>query len=90
VGKYRWHAEYFLNTGSLACTKRTIIEADNACEAEKAAKAQMGQFARVEVRRVATAAPIRVIHAARISAEIKAPAEILSLKNVIPAVSVIG
>jgi hypothetical protein len=39
---------------------------------------------------VATAAPIRVIHAARISAEIKAPAEILSLKNVIPAVSVIG
>jgi len=42
-----------------------IIEADYGDEAEKLAQAQMGLCERVEVSRVATSAPARVIYAAR-------------------------
>jgi hypothetical protein len=65
MARFRWHADYFDGLQSSRCVRRAIIPADNAGEAERIAEAQMGSCARVEVRRVATAAPVRVIYAAQ-------------------------
>jgi hypothetical protein len=66
--RFKWHAHYFDGTGSRA-VRKTIIEADYGDEAEKIAEAQMGLYDRVEVSRVATSAPARVIYAARQAAQ---------------------
>jgi hypothetical protein len=63
MARFRWHADYFDALHSGRCVRRSIIPADNAGEAEKIARADMRSCLRVEVRRVATAAPIRVIRA---------------------------
>jgi hypothetical protein len=57
MAKFKWHADYFDDVTSGRCVRRAIIEADNACHAEKSVKAQMGLSARVEVWRVATTSP---------------------------------
>ena len=62
--RFKWHAHYFDGISSKA-VRKTIIEADCGDEAEKIAQAQMGLCDRVEVSRVATLAPARVIYAAR-------------------------
>ena len=68
VAKFRWHAEYFddLNTAARA-VRRTTVEADNAADAEKIARAQMGLCQRVEIKRAATVAPPRVIYAREVT-----------------------
>ena len=66
-------------------------QADNACAAEKITTTQMGSCARVAVRRVATAAPVRVIHAREAPGRKIAPApEMISFGWRIPTVSVTG
>jgi hypothetical protein len=61
MARFRWHADYFDGPEGDHCVRREIISADNAGEAEKMAVAGMGSCARVEVRRVGTAAPVRVL-----------------------------
>jgi hypothetical protein len=81
VTKFNWHAEYFddLTEGSRSI-RRAIIKADNADEAEKIAKDQMGECLRVEVRRAATTAPVRTIYArAKAGVKILSPTDLLSL-----------
>jgi len=63
--------------GKAFCVRKTIIEADYGDEAEKIAKAQMGHCDRVEVKRVATSAPARVIYAAK-----QTVLKILTLANI--------
>jgi hypothetical protein len=65
MARFKWHADYFDGPQTAGCVRRTIIHADNACEAEKMAEARLGLCQRVEVRRVATAAPIRIVYARR-------------------------
>ena len=65
MARFRWHADYFDGPEGVHCVRRDIISADNAGEAEKIALTGMGSCTRVEVRRVATAAPVRVIHASK-------------------------
>jgi hypothetical protein len=77
--RFRWHADYFDGLQSSRCVRRAIIPADNAGEAERIAEAQMGSCVRVEVRRVATAAPVRVIYAAQAAAPASQPTGIFSL-----------
>jgi len=62
--RFKWHAHYFDGIDGKA-VRKTIIEADYGDEAEKIAKAHMGLCDRVEVQRVATSAPARVIYAAK-------------------------
>jgi hypothetical protein len=79
--EFNWHADFFddLNEGSRPI-RRAIIKADNADEAEKIAKDQMDQCVRVEVRRAATAAPVRTIYVgAKAGVKILSPAELLFL-----------
>jgi hypothetical protein len=63
MARFKWHADYFDGPATTKCVRRTIIQADNACEAEKMAEARMELCKRVEVRRVATAAPVRIVYA---------------------------
>jgi hypothetical protein len=71
--RFKWHAHYFDGIdGDASCVRKTIIEADYGDEAEKIAQAQMGLCERVEVKRVATSAPARVIYAAK-QAALKIP-----------------
>jgi hypothetical protein len=63
MARYKWHADYFDHPTSLRCVRRATVEADNAGEAEKIAKAGMGFCKRLEVRRVATTAPVRIVYA---------------------------
>ena len=65
MARFRWHADYFDALQAGRCVRRSIIPADNAGEAEKMARAGMGACLRVEIRRVATAAPVRVIQVGR-------------------------
>ena len=65
MARFRWHADYFDALQAGRCVRRSIIPADNAGEAEKVARAGMGACLRVEIRRVATAAPVRVIQVGR-------------------------
>lgn len=89
--KFRWHADYFDDFASGRCVRRTIIEADNACHAEKSAKARMGGCKRVEVRRVATAAPIRIAYAPEQPRRNEfAPAERGSFLGMTPPIAVAG
>jgi len=91
MAKFRWHADYFDGLTSAQCVRRAIIQADNAGAAEKIAKAQMGLCERVEVRRVATAAPVRVIYAREALGKKIAPApEMISFGWRIPTVPVAG
>jgi hypothetical protein len=62
--RFKWHAHYFDGIGGKA-VRKTIIEADYGDEAERIAEAQMGLCDRLEVTRVATSAPARVIYAAK-------------------------
>jgi len=63
MARFKWHADYFDGCETPECVRRTIIQADNACEAEKMAEARLGLCKRVEIRRVATAAPVRIVYA---------------------------
>ena len=63
MAKFKWHADYFDGTDSTRSVRRALIDADNAGRAESIARAQLGRCSRVEVRRLGTAAPVRVIHA---------------------------
>jgi hypothetical protein len=63
MAKFKWHADYFSARESGQCVRREILEAQNACMAEILAKARLGACKRVEVRRAATPAPIRIVHA---------------------------
>jgi hypothetical protein len=82
--RFKWHADYFAGIDSKAARK-TIIEADHGDEAEKIALAQMGLFDRVEVSRVATLAPARVIYAAKQAVQNIPPlAEIFALPAAMP------
>jgi hypothetical protein len=84
MARFRWHAYYFDGIdGDASCVRKTIIEADYGDEAEKMAKVQMGLCERVEVKRVATSAPARVIYAAKL-AVLKIPplAEIFALSGI--------
>jgi hypothetical protein len=63
MARFNWHAEYFDDLDIGRCIRRTTIEADNASQAERIATAEMGPFARVEVRRAGTPAPGRIIYA---------------------------
>jgi hypothetical protein len=79
MARFRWHADYFDTLQSGRCVRRAIIPADNAGEAGRIARAQMGSCVRVEVRRVATAAPVRVIFASAPTAQ---PAGLFSLSAI--------
>jgi hypothetical protein len=81
MAKFKWHADYFAGLDKMVpSVRKAMIQADNADDAEKIARAQMGSCMRVEVRRAATAAPVRVIYAHGASGGKIAPApEILSL-----------
>jgi hypothetical protein len=84
--RFKWHAHYFDGSdGQAAYVRRTIIEADYGDEAEKIAKAQMGLCDRVEVKRVATSGPARVIYAAN-QTVLKTPplADIFALPGTMP------
>jgi hypothetical protein len=63
MARFRWHADYFDGPEGGHCVRREIISADNAGEAERLALAALGACVRVEVRRVGTAAPVRVLFA---------------------------
>jgi hypothetical protein len=82
MARFKWHADYFDGCGTTECVRRTIIQADNACEAEKMAEARLGLCKRVEVRRMATAAPVRIVyaHEARHNGLTAAP-EVISFKG---------
>ncbi|HEY4925233.1 MAG TPA: hypothetical protein VII20_12515 [Roseiarcus sp.] len=70
MARFNWHAEYFDDLDFGRCVRRTTIDADNASEAERIATAEMGPFARVEVRRAGTPAPGRIIYARRAPARL--------------------
>jgi hypothetical protein len=61
VARYKWHAEFFEGCSGVRAAKSAIIEADNADEAEKLARVAIGSFRRIEIRRMGTAQPARVI-----------------------------
>jgi hypothetical protein len=85
MGRFNWHAEYFGDLDFTRCARRTTIEADNASEAERIASAEMGSFARVQVRRAGTPAPGRVIYARKSPARIRLPrTEAFSLARLAP------
>jgi len=64
ITEFHWNARYFDSVdGAAQCVRTTTIRADNADDAEKIAKAQMGLCERVEVMRAATTGPSRVIYA---------------------------
>jgi hypothetical protein len=86
VARFNWHAEYFDDLDFTRCARRTTIEADNASEAERIATAEMGSFARVQVRRMGTPAPGRVIYARKPPARISLPrTEAFSMARLTPA-----
>jgi hypothetical protein len=79
MARYRWHADYFDGDKAVRSIRSAVIQADNADDAAKIARAEMGACRRVEVRRAATTAPVRVIYAREESvAEVLSPAGILS------------
>jgi hypothetical protein len=91
MAKFKWHADYFDDGTSGRCVRRAIIEADNACHAEKSAKAQMGLCKRVEVRRMATVSPIRIAYAhEEPRKKMLSPAESISFRGTAPSVAVAG
>jgi hypothetical protein len=63
VARYKWHADYFDFPTTTRASASRILQADNANHAERIAMTAIGAFARVEVRRMGTAAPIRIIYA---------------------------
>jgi hypothetical protein len=80
MAKFNWHADFFdgLDSG-LGSVRTVILKADNADEAERIARAQMGFCKRVEVRRAATAAPVRVIYGSKERGDKTHSADIFSL-----------
>jgi hypothetical protein len=80
MARFKWHADYFEGRGTAECVRRAIIEADNACEAEKMAEARMGLCKRVEIRRVATAAPVRIVYAREALSSEPTAAEVISFR----------
>jgi hypothetical protein len=86
MARFKWHADYFDGRETAACVRRTIIQADNAGEAEKMAEARLGLFKRVEVRRMATAAPVRIVYAREAPSSGLTAAEVISFRaNVLTA-----
>jgi hypothetical protein len=63
VAKFKWHADYFNSPTTTRASVSMILQADNADQAERLARTELGPFRRVEVRRMGTAAPIRVTYA---------------------------
>src|ERR1700722_9750216 len=62
--RFVWHAEFFEGPfDSPQPARRTVIHADNADEAEKIARSQMGISKRGEVTRAATTVPARTVYA---------------------------
>jgi hypothetical protein len=91
MARFKWHADYFDGRATAECVRRTIIQADNACEAEKIAQARLGLCKRVEVRRVATAAPVRIVYAHEApSSRLTAATEVISFKGNILIAPVAG
>jgi hypothetical protein len=85
MARFKWHADYFDGPETAGCVRRTIIQADNAGEAEKMAEARLGLCKRVEVRRVATAAPVRVVYARNATDSRLTAAETISFReNIFP------
>lgn len=85
MARFRWHADYFERRDGLGrAVRNEIIQADNADEAAKIARSEMGSCARVDVRRLATAAPVRVIYACdeRVARPSR-PADPLPLANIL-------
>ena len=81
MARYRWHADYFDGDKAVRSVRSTVIQADNADDAVKFARAEIGACQRVEVRRASTAAPVRVIYARQEDetvAKLLSPAGILS------------
>jgi hypothetical protein len=60
---FNWHADYFDLAEGARSVRRAVIKADNADDAGKIARDQMGLCKRAEIRRAATAAPVRTIYA---------------------------
>ena len=81
MARFKWHADYFDGPETAGCVRRTIIQADNACEAERMAEARMGLCKRVEVRRVATAAPVRVVYARHAPSTVLAAPTVIAFKG---------
>ena len=84
MARFNWHAEYFDDLDFGRCVRRTTIAADNASEAERIATAAMGSFARVEVRRVGTPAPGRILYACKPALELPRT-EFFSMTRLTPA-----
>lgn len=79
MARYRWHADYFDGDKAVRSIRSAVIQADNADDAAKIARAEMGACRRVEVRRAATTAPVQVIYArAESVAEVLSPTGVLS------------
>jgi hypothetical protein len=86
MARFNWHVEYFDDADFGRCARRTTVEADNASEAERLAKAEMIGFARAEVRRAGTPAPGRIIYAHEPKARISLPrTEAFSLAKMMAA-----
>jgi hypothetical protein len=80
--RFVWHAEFFDGPfDSRQPARRTVIQADNADEAEKIARSQMGISKRVEVTRAATTAPARTVYAREEAAKILSSIEIVPLQS---------
>ena len=80
--RFVWHAEFFEGPfDSPQPSRRTVIHADNADEAEKIARSQMGISKRVEVTRAATTAPARTVYAREEAAKILSSIEIVPLQS---------
>lgn len=65
MARFKWHADYFDCSNTARASVSTIIQADNANDAARLARSALGVFKRVEVRRMGTAAPIRVAYASK-------------------------
>jgi hypothetical protein len=82
MATFNWHADYFDLAEGIRSVRRAVIKADNADDAGKIARGQMGLCKRAEVRRAATGAPVRTIYAhERLSAGILSSAETRSLAS---------
>jgi hypothetical protein len=90
MSKFNWHADFFGAAEKGPPVKRGKIQADNADDAARIAKSQMGPCTRVEVRRAATAAPVRVVYSREEDrANIRSAEAILSFAKAPPAVPVV-
>jgi hypothetical protein len=61
VVRFKWRADFYEASSGARATKSTTIEANNADAVERLAKAAAGTFGRVEISRIGTAGPVRVV-----------------------------